>query len=201
MNEQQIRSFIAVELPEEVKSGLREIQNELKSAGHQFIKWVAPESVHLTLKFLGNISPQKVAEITAVMEEASRGFSSFHLKIGGLGAFPNLNRPRVLWLGISGDVDKLATLQGHIDAGLVALEFAKETRPFAPHLTLARLRDRTSVHEQKDFGDLITKTKFKAEYEITVDSINLMRSQLLPGGAVYSCLSEVKFENSDDYVV
>ena len=196
MNEQQIRSFIAVELPEEVKSGLREIQNELKSAGHQFIKWVAPESVHLTLKFLGNISPQKVAEITGVIEKASRGFSSFHLKIGGLGAFPNLNRPRVLWLGISGDVDKLATLQGHVDAGLVALGFAKETRPFAPHLTLARLRDRTSAHEQKDFGDLITKTKFKAEYEITVDSINLMRSQLLPAGAVYNCLSEVMFENS-----
>ena len=198
LSNQQIRSFIAVELPEEVRSGLRRLQAELRSGGHAFIKWVAPESIHLTLKFLGNISVEKVAAITAVMEEAGQGASSFQLKIGGLGAFPNLRRPRVLWLGIAGETDRLLVLQRRIDDGLAALGFARETRPFTPHLTLARLRQGISPRDQQDFGELVMKTPLEASYEVSVNSLSLMRSQLLPGGAVYSRLAEVKLKRQGD---
>ena len=195
MSNEQIRSFIAVGLPEEVKSGLHQLQAGLKLAGHTFVKWVAPENTHLTLKFLGNISPQKVAEITRVMEEASQGVVSFQLKIGGLGAFPNLRQPRVLWLGVGGEVDKLVALQQRIDGGLVPLGFAQETRPFTAHLTLARLREGTSPQARRDFGELVMKTPLEINYEISVTSLNLMRSQLLPSGAVYSRLAEVKLKS------
>lgn len=198
LSNQQIRSFIAIELPEEVRSGLRRLQAELRSAGHAFVKWVAPESIHLTLKFLGNISVEKVAAITAVMEEAGQGASSFQLKIGGLGAFPNLRRPRVLWLGIAGETDRLVVLQRRIDDGLVALGFAREIRPFTPHLTLARLRQGTSPRDQQTFGELVMKTPLEASYEVSVNSLSLMRSQLLPGGAVYSRLAEVKLKRQGD---
>jgi len=195
LSNQQIRSFIAIELPEEVKTGLRRIQTELKLPEHTFVKWVAPESIHLTLKFLGNISPQKVTEITEVMEQASQGVSPFHLEVTEVGAFPNLRQPRVLWLGIKGAIDKLVAWQQRIDSGLVPLGFSKETRPFPPHLTLARLREGTSPKDRVSFGELIMKTPVEASYKINVNSLSLMKSQLLPGGAVYSRLAEVKLSD------
>ena len=195
MSNQQIRSFIAIELPEEVKTGLRRIQTELKLPEHTFVKWVAPESIHLTLKFLGNISPQKVTEITEVMEQASQGVSPFHLEVTEVGAFPNLRQPRVLWLGIKGAIDKLVAWQQRIDSGLVPLGFSKETRPFTPHLTLARLRDGASPKDRVSFGEMIMKTPVEVSYKINVNSLSLMKSQLLPGGAVYSRLAEVKLSD------
>ena len=192
MNNEPIRSFIAVELPEEVKSGLHQLQTGLKSPKHTFVKWVAPQSIHITLKFLGNISPQKVTEITRVMEHASEGTSPFTLEIAEVGAFPNLRQPRVLWLGIGGELDKLIAWQQRIDSGLAPLGFAKETRPFTPHLTLARLREGVSPADRRDFGELVMKTPVEANYEVKVNSLSLMKSQLLPTGAVYSRLAEVK---------
>ena len=195
MNNQQIRSFIAIELPEEVKTGLNRLQAELKLPQHTFVKWVAPEGIHLTLKFLGNTPPQKVAEITGVMEQASQEVSPFQLEITEVGAFPNMRQPRVLWLGIRGDIDKLVAWQQRIDSGLVPLGFAKETRPFTPHLTLARLREGVSPGDRRDFGELVMKTPTEVNYKINVNSLSLMKSQLLPGGAVYSRLAEVKLKS------
>lgn len=192
MNNQQIRCFIAIELPDEVKVGLHQLQAELKLPGHTFVKWVAPESVHITLKFLGNIDPEKVTPITKIIEQAGKTFRPFQLETGEVGAFPNLRQPRVLWLSIRGDLDKLIALQQRIDDGLAQLQFAKETREFTPHLTLARLRQGTSPQERREFGELVMKTPIEANYKINVDSISLMKSQLLPSGAVYSRLSQVR---------
>ena len=200
LDTQEIRAFIAVELPDEVTSGLHRLQAELKSAGHTFVKWVAPGGIHLTLKFLGNVSSKKVAEITRAMEEACHEGASFQLEIGGLGAFPDLKRPRVLWLGIGGDVDKLVALQQRIDAALGPLGFAQERRPFTPHLTLARLREETSPQCRRDFGELVIKTTFEFNHTISVSSLSLMRSQLLPGGAAYSRLAEVKLKSINDII-
>ncbi len=193
-NNQPIRSFIAIELPEEVKSGLCKVQADLKLPGHTFVKWVAPEGMHLTLKFLGNISPQKVAEIAKTMEAASRGFAAFRLTLGGVGAFPNLRRPRVLWVGVEGELDKLLALQQVIDIGLESLGFVPEARPFTPHLTLARLREGASPASLREFGDLVTRKPMRSGYEVVVNSINLMKSLLFPSGAVYSCLTKVELK-------
>jgi RNA 2',3'-cyclic 3'-phosphodiesterase len=195
LNNQQIRSFIAIELPEEVRTGLHRLQTELTLPQYTFVKCVAPESIHITLKFLGNISPQKVAEITRVMEQASQGVSPFQLQITDVGAFPNMRQPRVLWVGIKGELDKLAAWQKRIDDGLVPLGFVKEARPFTPHLTLARLRENCSPGDRRDLGELVMKTHVEVDYKVAVNSLSLMKSQLLPGGAVYSRLAEVKLSD------
>jgi len=190
-NPDEIRSFIAIELPEEARSGLGKLRNELERVEHAFVKWVNPEGIHLTLKFLGSIPSKQVAEVGEAMEGATREISPFHLEISGLGAFPNLKQPRVLWVGISGELDKLLGLQRNIDSALSPLGFTKEKRPFVPHLTLARIRERASPGERRTFGDLVVSTIFEDKYHIAVDAISLMRSQLTPAGAIYTRLSVV----------
>jgi len=189
---EQIRSFIAIELPEEAKEGLARLKKELERDEHKFVKWVDPRGIHLTLKFLGNIPSKQVAEITKAMEGSVQGISPFHLEIGGLGAFPSLRQARVFWVGIGGEVDKLSRLQQNSDSALAALRFAKEERSFVPHLTLARIRQGASPLERRIFGELVGSTIFEDKYHVKVESISLMRSQLTPAGAIYTRLSLVR---------
>jgi len=188
---EQVRSFIAIELPEEVKLGLAQLQTRLKLGKQPWVKWVEPHSIHLTLKFLGNIPVDKIGEITRAMEEAAQEISPFRLEVKDLGVFPNLRRVQVAWVGISGQLDKLGQLQQGIESNLARLGFTSESRPFTPHLTLARVRDRASLEERQRFGQLIASTKFEAVYAIEVDAISLMRSQLTREGAIYSRISSV----------
>jgi len=188
---EQIRSFIAIELPEEAKEGLARLKKELERDEHKFVKWVDPRGIHLTLKFLGNIPSKQVAEITEAIEGAAQGISLFHLEIGGLGAFPGLRQARVFWVGIGGEVEKLSRLQQNIDSALAALRFAKEERPFVPHLTVARVREGASAPEKGRFGELVGSVAFEGRYRVDVEAVRLMRSQLTPAGAIYTCLSVV----------
>ena len=188
---EQVRSFIAIELPDEVKSGLTQLQTQLKAGKHSAVKWVDSRSSHLTLKFLGNIAADKIDKITKALEAAAQGLPPFHLKVNGLGVFPNLSRVQVAWIGINGEVSQLSQLQQRLESNLAPLGFAPESRPFTPHLTLARLRERASLEERQSFGRLIASTKFEAVYSFSVDAINLMRSQLSREGAVYSRIGSV----------
>jgi 2'-5' RNA ligase len=194
-NPEQIRSFIAIELSEEAKKGLARLRKELERDECKFVKWVDPGGIHLTLKFLGNIPAKRVAEITEAMEKAAQGISPFHLEISGLGAFPSLKQARVFWVGIGGETDKLSTLQQNIDSALAALGFAKEERPFVPHLTLARIREGASPPERRSFGELVGSTTFEDKYPVAVEAVRLMRSQLMPAGAIYTCLSVVGLDH------
>jgi len=191
-NHDQIRSFIAIELPEEAKEGLARLRKELERHEHKFVKWVDSRGIHLTLKFLGNIPSRRVAEITKAIEEAAQGIPPFHLEISGLGAFPNLRQARVFWVGIGGEMDKLARLQQNTDSALAALGFAKEERSFMPHLTLARIRQGASPLERRNFGELVDSAIFEDKYHVEVEAISLMRSQLMPTGAIYTRLSAVQ---------
>jgi 2'-5' RNA ligase len=191
---EQIRSFIAIELPEEVRRGLAKLRSEMERAEHRFVKWVDSEGIHLTLKFLGNVPFKQVAEVTKAIEAAAQGVPPFHLEISGLGAFPNLKQPRVLWVGIGGEIDTLLRLQQNIDSALASLGFAKEERPFMPHLTLARVRQGASPMERKNFGELAMSASFEASYPIDAKAVSLMRSQLTPEGAIYTRLSMVGLE-------
>lgn len=188
---EQIRSFIAIELPEEAKEGLARLRRGLEKDEHRFVKWVDPQGIHLTLKFLGNVPSKQVIEITEVLKEVVVGISPFHLEISGLGAFPSLKRPQVFWVGVSGELDKLSGLQQSIDSGLAALGFAREERPFVPHLTLARIREGASPSERRGFGELVSSTAFEDKYPFQVEAVRLMRSQLTPAGAIYTSLSVV----------
>ena len=188
----QIRSFIAIELPDEAKEGLARLRNELQRNEHGFVKWVDPGGIHVTLKFLGNIPAGQVAEITGAIGEATQGISPFHLEISGLGAFPSVRQPRVLWVGVGGETDKLSRLQQNVDSALASLGFAREERPFAPHLTLARVREGTSGPERRSFSELLGSATFENKYPVEVEAVKLMRSELTRAGAIYSSLSVVR---------
>jgi 2'-5' RNA ligase len=191
---EQVRCFIAVELPDEVKTGLDQLQAQIKSGRQTSVKWVNPYGVHLTLKFLGNVASDRIDPITAAMEEASQGVSPFQLEVKDLGVFPNLRRVQVVWVGVGGEVDKLAKLQQRLESNLAGLGFAPERRRFTPHLTLARLRDRASLEEREGLGKLIASTKFEAAYTFPVDAVSLMRSQLTREGAIYSRIGSVELK-------
>jgi 2'-5' RNA ligase len=192
---EQVRSFIAIELPDELKLELSQLVAKLKSGEQSWVKWVDPYNIHLTLKFLGNVAVDMLDDITGALEKAAQGIAPFHLEVKELGVFPNLRRVQVAWVGISGEVDKLAQLQQHIESNLAPLGFAPESRPFVPHLTLARLRDQALLAERQRFGQLITGTKFEAANAIKVNAISLMRSQLTREGAIYSRISSVGLKN------
>ena len=192
---EQIRSFIAIELPDELKRRLGQLESRLKSGKQSWVKWVDPDNIHLTLKFLGNIAVDRTGEITGAIEEAAQGISPFHLEVKDLGVFPNFKRVQVAWVGISGDIDELSQLQQNIESSLARLGFASESRSLMPHLTLARLRDRAFLDEQQKFGQLIAETRFEAG-TFRVDAISLMRSQLTRKGAIYSRISSVQLKKS-----
>ncbi|MBN1862988.1 MAG: RNA 2',3'-cyclic phosphodiesterase [Dehalococcoidales bacterium] len=186
-----VRSFIAIELPDELKQQLTRLETELKKDGPPGVKWVSPESIHLTLKFLGNIAADKIEAVTGVMTESARGIVPFRLSARGLGVFPNPKRAQVVWVGMEGDLDQLRQLQKQLEAELDRLGFPPEARAFTPHLTLARLRNYASPEERQRFGRLIADREFSAG-DIEVESLSLMRSQLTRSGAVYSRLSSVR---------
>ena len=192
---EQVRSFIAIELPDELKLELSQLVAQLKSGEQSWVKWVDPYNIHLTLKFLGNVAVDRLDDTTGAIEKAAQGIAPFRLELKELGVFPNLRRVQVAWVGISGEVDKLSQLQQRIESNLAPLGFTPESRPFVPHLTLARLRDQALLAERQRFGQLITGTRFEAANAIKVNAIRLMRSQLTREGAIYSRISSVGLKN------
>ena len=190
----QIRSFIAIELPDELKAGLIVFQKKMKLPGHNFVRWVSIDGIHITLKFLGNVTPKQIEDIQRSLEPIAQSRRVFTLHTAATGVFPNLQRMRVFWLGLNGDIANLIELQHAIDASLLKSGFEPEKRPFTPHLTLARLKDDCRQNERWEFGELIKETRYEPIYYIKVEKISLMRSQLLPGGAVYSKIAEFKLQ-------
>jgi 2'-5' RNA ligase len=181
---EDIRVFIAIELPEEVKRILTELETRLQSKKYP-AKWVIPANIHLTLKFLGDISVNSIPDIREVMEEAALYTAPFKLGVSGAGVFPNMRRIQIIWAGINGDLTNLTELQKKLDAGLEKLGFAPESRPFTAHLTLARMRDEASPAERETAGKIIDATQFDAS-EFQVDAINLIKSELKREGPVYT---------------
>jgi len=141
LEKNNIRCFIALELSEELKTQICNIQKSFSKLAHGYVKWVAPQSVHLTLKFLGDIQVQTIDRIVSVLSGVAAKTTPFSLGTTNLGVFPNFNRPAVLWIGIDGDIRSLLSLHAGIDTQLEPLGFHKEKRVFSPHLTLARLKE------------------------------------------------------------
>jgi len=183
-----IRTFIAIELPSSVRSILSQLEDRLKLGHRTQVKWVAPDSIHLTLKFLGNVDAGIIPDLGKVMDKAVHGITSFHLKLGMLGAFPDIRAPRVIWVGIGGDLSSLLTVQSSIESSLIPLGFTPEKRPFSPHLTLGRIRERASSAERRNLGEVIESNQVDVNERFAVGSIRLMKSTLTRDGAVYNCL-------------
>ncbi|TET12899.1 MAG: RNA 2',3'-cyclic phosphodiesterase [Dehalococcoidia bacterium] len=190
-----VRAFIAIELPNSVKSTLSQLQDDLKQSDHAPVKWIDSGSIHLTLKFLGNIAVGTTAELTRAISEAARGIAPFRLELGELGVFPNLRAPRVVWIGLGGEIGTLSVIQENIESALIPLGFSPERRAFSPHLTLGRVRERASPEERRRLGEAVSSLKMGAKLSFTVASLSLMRSRLTREGAVYSCLSSVALQS------
>jgi RNA 2',3'-cyclic 3'-phosphodiesterase len=189
-----IRAFVAIELSQDILAALNRIQDTLKSADRNIAKWVDPRGIHLTLKFLGNIPVNQTESILFAVKKAASGVSPFSLAIAHPGAFPDLKRVRVVWVGLSGDLLVLQSLQGKVEQNLSTLGFPPEDRPFAPHLTLARVHPEADPVHKQALGRLISQTSVDTPVSMMARSISLMRSQLTPAGAIYSRIGQVVLE-------
>ena len=179
-----IRTFIAIELPETTVEMLAFIQEELKKSRAR-VRWVKPGSIHLTLKFLGNIPPGQVDDIAATASLVVRNEHPLTLCAGGLGAFPNQRKPRVIWVGLQGQVERLAGIQTRLEEALQLLGFAPEKRTFRPHLTLGRIKDRRGLQNLVDALASLDVPQFNS---FDANEIILYKSDLRPTGAIYTKL-------------
>jgi 2'-5' RNA ligase len=186
---ESIRAFIAIELPEVVRSSLAELQNDLKRSEHAPVKWVAPDSIHLTLKFLGNVDAPKTEPIAAAISQAARTVRPFSLQLGATGAFPNLGAPRVVCVGLGGDTNSLVALHRRIERSLAPLGFSPDKRPFSPHLTLGRVRDSASSSERRGLGEAVSSLKVGPSLAFEAKAVSLMQSTLTRERAIYNCLA------------
>jgi 2'-5' RNA ligase len=182
-----LRLFVAIELTDEVREALGWLQAELRSRGLTQLRWVRPDGIHLTLKFLGETPAARVATIEKALEEAVAGEKAHELALGSLGTFGGKN-PRVMWIDLAGDVEMLLGLQERVDAALVEVGFPREGRKFAPHLTLARVRPEIEREMAGRIAVAMRETAPPAA-KIPVREVSLMRSILGRGGAVYERLA------------
>jgi len=179
-----IRSFIAIELPEETRQKFVAIQEQLKRS-RAGVRWVKPASIHLTLKFLGNILPAQVDDIAAATEQLLRDEPTITLCAAGLGVFPSTRRPRVIWVGLRGEIERLANIQAGLEKALEPLGFAREGRGFRPHLTIGRVRDR---HRLQALIEAMSTLELPEFNSFDADEIILYKSDLRPTGAIYTKL-------------
>lgn len=185
----EIRAFIAIELPQGVKFFLKEVVAQLKSFGGD-VRWNRPEGIHLTLKFLGNVRPEAIRAIETVLQPALTRQHPFSVGVAGLGAFPALSRPRVLWVGVTDSGARLAPLASEIEALLEPLGFPKETRGFNPHLTVGRVK---SGRLPADLTAAIRQMGSLSGPGFEADSAVLFQSILEPSGARYVPLARFPF--------
>ena len=186
----KIRAFIAFGIPDSLRAGIAGIQEQLRE--HRFrVRWVRPESIHLTLKFLGDIDPSDAMAIADAMEAAAKGVAPISLAVKGIGAFPNLKRPRVFWAGLSGDLSSLKGLQGRLENELAALGFPKEKRGFKGHLTLGRVKGRI---DSNDLAEAFRESRNESPGTFVAGDLKLFQSVLKPSGAVYSELMSARLE-------
>jgi len=181
-----IRTFLAIEIPGEILDQFERVQYRLGRSMTGVIRWAKPGSIHLTLKFFGSITERDIRSIRDTLEPKARALGPVDLSIGTLGVFPNLSRPRVLWVGVTKGMQELAALQAQVETALEAAGFTREERPFRPHLTIGRMKGERridgldkAVEEHRDF----------AAGSFTAKEMVLFRSDLKPAGPVYTPLA------------
>ncbi len=182
-----IRAFVALKLPSGVIDHAAGMQSALRARGLR-LRWVNPQSLHLTLKFLGDIPEADAPEVGLAVQRAARETAPLNLTAQGLGVFSGFKRPRVLWIGLGGQIEKLQLLYSKIETELAPMGFAREKRGFKAHLTLARFKEgaagRDLLQAVKDLGGYEPKS-------FSADRLVLYKSDLRPQDAVHTPLTEV----------
>jgi len=207
-----LRAFIAIELPQEIKDALAHIQEQLKISGAD-VKWVQPQNIHLTLKFLGEIDDKKLEEIISILENATQNKNPFSTRLSSLGAFPKINFPRVIWVGIDKGDAETKQIAEVLEEKIAKIGIPPETRPFSSHITIGRVR--SSLNREKlvknlnDLADSFGKENFALHKSLADQSANLcggleflvtkttlFKSTLTPKGPIYEALKEANLRTT-----
>ncbi len=192
---EMIRTFIAIELDDATRRALGSVQSKLKrERAAQHVRWVAPDSIHITLKFLGDVDAEQMPALQRAVSDACTGTPPLTLTLAGVGAFPNTRRPNVVWVGASGQVDVITQLAKKIEEACTALGFAREERPFSPHLTLGRVKRDASPGDRQAVGEMVEKAQVSTVGEVHVTRVSVMKSELRPTGSVYTRLHEIELK-------
>jgi 2'-5' RNA ligase len=186
-----VRIFVCIEIPAEIRNRIEALQNGLKQTGAE-VSWTKAANIHLTLKFLGNVATSKLNTVCTAVEEAVQGKRVFPIQVSETGCFPSPRNPRVLWIGVNSPTGTLQALQTSLETNLARLGFAKETRPFQPHLTIGR------VKSQRNAGRLVTALVEEGFESVTFQAheVIVMRSDLRPTGALYTPQVTVRLSES-----
>jgi 2'-5' RNA ligase len=187
-----MRTFIAIPIPQNISLFLHRIQDEIR--GNQInASWVSTSSLHLTLRFIGDTPQEDVQNILGAMEATAVACTPFTLTAQGVGVFPGINKARVIWSGVNGDVEHLITLQATLEKNLVKAGIPADNRRFSPHFTLGRLKERVDSTPLKK---MIQRFQHHASDSCPIQSMVLFKSDLNTWGAVHTPLSEIKFGSS-----
>jgi 2'-5' RNA ligase len=179
-----IRSFLAIELPRPILGKIEEAQENLKST-HADVRWVSPEKIHLTLKFFGYIEESRIEPIFKSIEEPVRDTLPFTVKVRGIGGFPTLRNPRVVWMGLEDGKESLLSFQKELEERLQKIGFEPEDRPFQPHLTLGRMKSSRGKEELVKGMEKYREEEFGV---FQVERVALFKSDLRPTGPIYTLL-------------
>lgn len=188
-SDNSIRTFLAIEIPKEILDQFERVQYRLGRSMTGVIRWAKPGSIHLTLKFFGNITERDIRNITDALRAKAPALGPVPVSIGTLGVFPNLSRPRVLWVGMTEGVKELSALQAQVETALEAQGFTREERPFRPHLTIGRMKAERRI---EGLDKAIEDHKGFAAGNFTATEMILFRSDLKPTGPVYTSLAKFK---------
>jgi 2'-5' RNA ligase len=187
-----LRTFIAVKLSENIIAELRHLQGHLRDQlAPGSVRWVRPEIIHLTLKFLGDTPLAQVEEVKVALGAAAEAAHPFEFTVGGLGCFPNTRRPRVIWVGLQEHTGALMHLRNLVENHVAPVGFPTEKRRFNPHLTLGRIHRRASKSEVREIGQLVASSAIGTLGEVAVTSVSYLKSDLRPSGAVHATLLDV----------
>lgn len=183
-----IRAFIAIELSQEIQQKLDEVTSLLRGdLDHVSVRWVPAENIHLTLKFLGDVSVTNLEILKKILTAEAARYAPFEISVGDLGAFPSIKRPRVVWVKVQAPND-LIQLQRSIEEGTTRLGYAREERSFSPHLTLGRVSRNADSRQANRVGEVLSVTQVGFLGAMRVPAVHLFRSDLRPSGAVYTRL-------------
>ncbi|NIM92977.1 MAG: RNA 2',3'-cyclic phosphodiesterase [Anaerolineales bacterium] len=182
-----MRLFVAIDLSTDLRAKLRDQITVLQDfLDTKSVRWVNPDSVHLTLKFLGETPSHRLGEIIQTIEPIAADHSIFEMEVGGFGCFPNIKKPRVLWTGISEQSGVLQKLKSELELGCRKLGYEAENRPFKPHLTLGRVRRQARSAERRELAEKLVDVSIGDLGIEKVDAFYLFKSDLKPTGAVYT---------------
>lgn len=183
----RLRCFIAVEIPHEIQQNIHKQTAAIRNEIGGLVRWVPSENMHLTLKFLGDVSQSNVEFLVQMLRNEAAQVACFNLHLAGLGSFPSPKRPRVIYIGIQAPAG-LDALQRGIESASRRLGYEAEERPFSPHLTLGRVKQNTTAVDQQKIRRYSEGTQVDVLGTAKVDSVHLYKSELKPSGSVYTRL-------------